>query len=169
MRPPMHPEQIEARRPARTGRRASLLLAVLLASASAAGAAPASAHPQAARGLPSATVERAIDAAESQKGAPYVWGGSGPGGFDCSGLVQWSFAQAGVDLPRVADAQTRAGTRIGYSSAERGDILYWSDGGSAYHVAIYLGNGRMIDAPHSGEQVRERDVHHGNLGGAVRL
>lgn len=116
------------------------------------------------------TVEDAISAAESKKGTPYRWGGTGPNGFDCSGLVQWAYKQAGVELPRVAHDQVGAGTRVSYSDARRGDILYWADsGGYAYHVAIYLGDGRMIDAPNSGDHVRERDVHKHDLAGAVRL
>ncbi|WP_159944127.1 MULTISPECIES: C40 family peptidase [unclassified Nocardiopsis] len=120
--------------------------------------------------LSSSKVEEAISAAESQKGTPYGWGGTGPHRFDCSGLVQWSFKQAGMSLPRVAHDQVRSGTRVSYSDARRGDILYWADsGGYAYHVAIYLGDGRMIDAPRSGDHVRERAVHRHNLRGAVRL
>jgi cell wall-associated NlpC family hydrolase len=177
----------------RSGSRA-LAVAALTAAALAAGAVPAPAqsvqppepaHPaqQAAAtardsaeprrvhlALPTSTVEDAISAAESQKGTPYRWGGTGPNGFDCSGLVQWSYKQAGVSLPRIAHDQVGSGTRVSYSSARRGDLLYWADsGGYAYHVAIYLGDGRMIDAPRSGDHVRERDVHHQNLAGAVRL
>ncbi|OOC56618.1 MULTISPECIES: C40 family peptidase [Nocardiopsis] len=174
----------------RSGPRA-IAVAALTAAALAAGSAPALAQPvqplrpvqhlsaaeQASDGsrrvhqaLSAPKAERAIDAAESQKGTPYVWGGESPRGFDCSGLVQWAYQQAGVGLPRIAHDQSRAGTRIPYSEARRGDLLYWANsGGYAYHVAIYLGDGRMIDAPRSGDHVRERDVHHYNLGGAVRL
>ncbi|WP_019610441.1 C40 family peptidase [Nocardiopsis sp. CNS-639] len=179
--------------PRRSGGRA-LAVAALTAAALTAGTAPALAQPaqslqpvrpaqQAAptaqdsagprrvhMSLSRSTVEDAIDAAESKKGTPYRWGGTGPNGFDCSGLVQWAYKQAGVDLPRIAHDQVGAGTRVSYSNARRGDILYWADsGGYAYHVAIYLGDGRMIDAPNSGDHVRERDVHKHGLAGAVRL
>ncbi|QUX28772.1 C40 family peptidase [Nocardiopsis akebiae] len=179
--------------PRRSGGRA-LAVAALTAAALTAGAAPAPAQPvqppqpvrpaqQAAptaqdsagprrvhMSLSTSTVEGAINAAESKKGTPYRWGGTGPNGFDCSGLVQWAYKQAGVELPRIAHDQVGAGTRVSYSNARRGDILYWADsGGYAYHVAIYLGDGRMIDAPNSGDHVRERDVHKHGLAGAVRL
>ncbi|MEE2051233.1 C40 family peptidase [Nocardiopsis tropica] len=196
MRLPRQHEQRQACRPTDPGRQASparprrggprsLTAAALAAAFLSSGTAPALAqHAQPApaapgagaparvhqAALPSSTVEKAISAAESKKGTPYGWGGTGPDSFDCSGLVQWSFAQAGVDLPRVAHDQVREGTRVSYSDARRGDILYWADGGGyAYHVAIYLGGGRMIDAPKSGDQVRERDVNRYNLAGAVRL
>ena len=127
-------------------------------------------EPEEEDGLPSATIEKAISAAESKKGTPYRWGGTGPNGFDCSGLVQWSYKQAGVSLPRVAHDQVKAGTRISYSEARRGDLLYWTRNGKpAHHVAIYLGDGRMIDAPRTGDHVRERAVTRQNLAGAVRL
>lgn len=127
-------------------------------------------EPEERDGLPSSTIEKAISAAESKKGTPYRWGGTGPNGFDCSGLVQWSYKQAGVSLPRVAHDQVKAGTRISYSEARRGDLLYWSRNGKpAHHVAIYLGDGRMIDAPRTGDHVRERAVTRQNLAGAVRL
>ncbi|WP_026126973.1 C40 family peptidase [Nocardiopsis xinjiangensis] len=190
---PRHHEQIKvcrtriAERQARPDRNPTrgaraLTAAALAAAALAAGAAPAAAHaaqtpsspptPSAERvhqSLADATVEEAINAAESQAGTPYAWGGTGPDSFDCSGLVQWAFGEAGIDLPRITYDQVAQGSKISYDNAQRGDILYWSDGGPAYHVAIYLGDGRMIDAPNSGGQVGERDVHHANLAGAVRL
>jgi cell wall-associated NlpC family hydrolase len=178
--------------PARARRRTprALAVAVLAAAALAAGGTPALAQPahtapaapvahaapssQSAerihQALSSTAVEKAISAAEAQKGKPYAWGGTGPNSFDCSGLVQHSFKQAGVSLPRIAQDQVNSGTRVSYANARRGDILYWTDnGGYAYHVAIYLGGGRMIDAPRSGGSIAERDVTRYNLAGAVRL
>jgi len=198
MRLPRQHEQSQACRPTDPGRQASpahptrsggprsLTVAAVAAAILASGAAPALAQsPQSAGGaevaaspggperihqaLSSSTIEKAIRAAKSQRGTPYGWGGTGPDAFDCSGLVQWSFGQAGVSLPRIAEDQVQEGTKVSYEDAKRGDILYWSDGGYAYHVAIYLGGDRMIDAPHSGDHVRERDVNHYNLAGAVRL
>ncbi|MCY9787386.1 C40 family peptidase [Nocardiopsis sp. EMB25] len=181
-----HHEQIPACRPGRPGRQAvpvrtaaraialatAFLLAAALAPAPALGAAAETAPPsdRVHQRLSAPMVETAIRAAESKKGTPYGWGGTGPHAFDCSGLVQWSFRQAGVELPRIAHDQVAVGTRIPYSQARRGDLVYWSDsGGYVYHVGIYLGRGRMIDAPESGDHVRERDVFHHDLGGAVRL
>ncbi|GHD27906.1 C40 family peptidase [Nocardiopsis kunsanensis] len=189
---PRHHEQIKAcrtrivKRQARPdqnpARGARALTTAALAAALAVGAAPAAAHtaqapsspptPPAERvhqSLSDSTVEQVIDAAESQAGTPYAWGGTGPDSFDCSGLVQWAFGEAGIDLPRVTHDQVARGSKVSYENAQRGDILYWSDGGYAYHVAIYLGDGRMIDAPNSGGRVGERDVYHANLAGAVRL
>ncbi|QVQ50405.1 C40 family peptidase [Spiractinospora alimapuensis] len=123
--------------------------------------------------LSSESVESAIDAAESKLGAPYVWGGSGPDNFDCSGLVQWAFAQAGVSLPRVTHEQWTVGPRLDYSEAERGDLLFWRTDPNQpdyiSHVAIYLGDGQMIEAPSSGQVVRVTDVRFSGFAGVVRI
>ncbi len=115
--------------------------------------------------------EVAVQAALSQQGVPYKWGGETPGSdFDCSGLVQWAFGQAGATLPRVATDQYKAGPVVTKPSVntpeqwlkalQRGDLLYWNTAGTPniQHVAIYLGNGDMIDAPHSGAVVAIRKV-----------
>ena len=95
----------------------------------------------------------AIDAAMSQRGVPYVWGGETPGvGFDCSGLVQWSFAQAGISLPRTSGAQYAATTHIPLADIQPGDLLFYGPGGSE-HVAMYVGGGSMIEAPFTGASV----------------
>ncbi|MFJ4618468.1 NlpC/P60 family protein [Streptomyces sp. NPDC088812] len=105
------------------------------------GAAPASGRAAAA-----------LAAARSALGRPYVWGANGPSGFDCSGLVQWSYAQAGVSLPRTSQAQAYAGRRVPLSQARPGDIVtYRSDAG---HVGMYAGNGQVIHAPYPGAPVR---------------
>ena len=103
----------------------------------------------------------AIQAAESQIGVPYVWGGETPGvGFDCSGLVQWSWAQAGVSLPRTSGAQFGATTQIPLADIEPGDLLFYGPGG-ADHVAMYVGGGEMIEAPETGETVHITGVRTG--------
>jgi cell wall-associated NlpC family hydrolase len=95
----------------------------------------------------------AIAAAESQLGVPYVFGGETPGvGFDCSGLVQWAWAQAGVGLPRTSGAQMGATTPVSVADLEPGDLLFYGPGGSD-HVAMYIGGGSMIEAPHTGASV----------------
>lgn len=86
-------------------------------------------------------------------GVPYVWGGTTPAGFDCSGLVQYVFRQAGVSLPRTSQAQGSVGTSIPLSQAQPGDLLFWGSAGSYYHVAIYAGNGQYIHAPAPGQSV----------------
>ncbi|MER6623095.1 NlpC/P60 family protein [Streptomyces sp. NPDC000931] len=100
----------------------------------------------------SARAAAAVAAARSALGRPYVWGAEGPSAFDCSGLTQWSYAQAGVALPRTSQAQRYAGRRIPLSEARPGDlVVYRSD---ASHVGMYMGNGQVIHAPHPGAPVR---------------
>jgi cell wall-associated NlpC family hydrolase len=94
----------------------------------------------------------AIAAARSALGKPYVWGASGPSGFDCSGLMQWSYGQAGVALPRTSQGQRFAGRQVPLSQAQPGDLVtYRSD---ASHVGMYMGNGQVIHAPYPGAPVR---------------
>ena len=99
-----------------------------------------------------------LRAAESRRGLPYVWGAAGPSAFDCSGLVQWSFAQAGISMPRVAADQARAGAAVPVSQLQPGDLLFYhtdpTDPGYISHVAIYVGNGWMIQAPQPGMDVQ---------------
>ncbi|RAG83897.1 hypothetical protein DN069_20045, partial [Streptacidiphilus pinicola] len=93
----------------------------------------------------------------AQLGKPYVWGGNGPYGYDCSGLVQQAFFRAGITLPRVAAEQYRATTPIPPNRLRRGDLIFWSSSSRSsgiHHVAIYLGGGRYIEAPHRGADVR---------------
>jgi hypothetical protein len=98
-----------------------------------------------------------LRAAESRLGMPYVWGAAGPISFDCSGLVQWSFAQAGVRMPRVAADQALTGPSVPISELRPGDLLFYHTDPSApdyvSHVAVYLGNGWMIQAPRTGLDV----------------
>ncbi len=109
-----------------------------------------------------AGVAGAIQAAESQLGVPYVWGGETPGvGFDCSGLVQWSFAQAGISLPRTSGAQYGATTHIPLADIQPGDLLFYGADGSE-HVAMYIGGGTMIEAPYTGAHVWETGVRTGD-------
>jgi cell wall-associated NlpC family hydrolase len=109
-------------------------------------------------GLTTAQLTSMLQAAVSRLGMPYVWGAAGPTSFDCSGLVQWSFAQAGVVMPRVAAAQALTGPAIPVSQAQPGDLLFYRTDPTApdyiSHVAIYLGKGWMIQAPEPGEDVQ---------------
>jgi cell wall-associated NlpC family hydrolase len=110
----------------------------------------------------------ALAAAESQIGVPYVWGGESPGrGFDCSGLVQWAWRQAGVDLPRTAAAQYDAIPHVPLSDLQPGDLLFWGDGGIS-HVGMYVGGGEIINAPETGELVRIEPIWDNGLVGAGR-
>jgi cell wall-associated NlpC family hydrolase len=108
------------------------------------------------RGAPSPAALVAVRAALSQLGTPYAWGGETTGGFDCSGLVQWAFAHAGLLLPRVAQAQFDAGPRLPpVAPLLAGDLVFFGASTRAVtHVGIYLGDGRLVDAPHPGAAVR---------------
>lgn len=112
----------------------------------------------------------AVRAAESQIGVPYRWGGEQPGvGFDCSGLTQWSWRQAGVGIPRTAQAQYDAIPHVSLGNLEPGDLLFWGYGtGDIYHVAMYVGNGDVIQAPQTGEDVQIDPIYGNQLVGAGR-
>ncbi|MFD5325095.1 NlpC/P60 family protein [Streptomyces sp. NPDC127092] len=99
----------------------------------------------------------AVIAARSAIGRPYVWGATGPSAFDCSGLMVWSYRQAGIALPRTSQAQRNAGRRIPLSQAQPGDLVTYR--GDASHVAIYAGNGQVIHAPYPGARVRYDPVN----------
>jgi cell wall-associated NlpC family hydrolase len=114
-----------------------------------------------------------LQAAAGRVGKPYVWGATGPDAFDCSGLVQWSFARAGIRMPRVSQQQWFAGPHVPYSLARPGDLLFWhydpTDPTDIDHVAIYAGNGMMLVAPHTGDFVKYVAVPLNNLAGVVRV
>ncbi|WP_062211668.1 C40 family peptidase [Streptomyces sp. NBRC 109706] len=92
--------------------------------------------------------QAALNAAATKLGAPYVWAATGPNSFDCSGLTSWAYAQAGVSLPRVSQAQANAGTRVGMSELAPGDLVFFYP--ELTHVGIYAGNGQMLHAPRPG-------------------
>ncbi len=128
-----------------------LFAALVLAALAGCASAPV-ARVEAAPGA----AERAAGHALKLVGWPYRYGGSTPSkGFDCSGLVQYSFRQAGVTLPRSTEDQARASTRIRVSALRRGDLLFFDEEGrKKSHVGIYLGEGRFVHAPSSGKHVR---------------
>ena len=97
----------------------------------------------------------AVAVARAQLGKPYRWGGSGPHAFDCSGLTSFAWAQAGVDLPRTSRDQYRATTRISRDQLRPGDLVFYHSPIS--HVAMYIGNGRVVEAPNSSHPVRIRE------------
>ena len=118
-------------------------------------------------------VQRVIAIAKSRIGSPYVYGAAGPNAFDCSGFTSWVFGQVGIGLPRTAAEQWNAGAHVPYSQAQPGDILAWASDptvpGYVSHVGIYLGNGMMIAAQHTGTVVSILPVYTSGLLGAVRF
>jgi cell wall-associated NlpC family hydrolase len=111
----------------------------------------------------------ALKFALAHLGWPYLWGGEGPGGFDCSGLVQAAYQAAGILLPRVAQDQYYATTKLGPNEALKpGDLLFFGTAGNIHHVGIYLGGGLMVDAPHPGAVVRIESYAWQDYFGATR-
>lgn len=123
------------------------------------GIAPAPFAPQQTVG------QRAADAAMSKVGAPYVYGASGPNAFDCSGLVQWSYRQAGLELPRTSYEQLNAGTPVSTDALQPGDVVSYYGGG---HSAVYVGDGNVVHASTAGEPVKVAPVSSMPITGARR-
>lgn len=108
-----------------------------------------------------------VDAARSKIGSPYGWGATGPNAFDCSGLTSWAYQQVGKNIPRTSQAQASQGTQVSQHAMQPGDIIAYYGGAS--HVAIYAGNGMMIDALNSGSTVQERPVNYMPIHSVVRF
>lgn len=108
-----------------------------------------------------------IQLAEQQVGKPYLWGADGPNAFDCSGLTQWTWDQFGVALPRVAANQQSWAIPVPISQLEPGDLVFF--GSPAHHVGLYLGDGLMVDAPHTGTNVTVESIWWPDLTGFGRV
>jgi cell wall-associated NlpC family hydrolase len=117
-----------------------------------AAVAPVPAVPPVKIAPPPSTGARALAAALTAKGTPYVWGGTRPGGFDCSGLMLWSFKKAGLSLPRTAAAQSVVGQPVSLANLQPGDLVFFYSPVS--HVGIYVGNGQVLNAPQTGDVVK---------------
>nr|WP_184080861.1 C40 family peptidase [Nocardiopsis mwathae] len=106
----------------------------------------------------------AVEWALKQVGKPYVWGGEGPGGFDCSGLTMKAWQAAGVTIPRVTTDQYRIGQRVSLDELQPGDLLFYdttdlgAPGPAPSHVTMYIGDGQMVNAPSSGQTVRTEPI-----------
>ncbi|MFF4698045.1 C40 family peptidase [Streptomyces chattanoogensis] len=106
---------------------------------------------------------------KAQLGKAYVLGATGSSSYDCSGLTQAAFRQIGIDLPRVSQDQSTTGTQVGLDNLQVGDILYWGSAGSAYHVAVYVGDGKFIGAQNPSTGIVERPLSYDMPTGAVRV
>ncbi|MER6918994.1 C40 family peptidase [Streptomyces spiralis] len=110
-----------------------------------------------------------ISFVKAQIGKSYVMGATGPSAYDCSGLVQAAFKQVGISLPRVSQDQSTAGTQVSLSNLQPGDILYWGGAGSAYHVAVYVGDGMFVGAQNPSTGIVEKPLSYDPPTGAVRV
>lgn len=98
--------------------------------------------------------EQAVDIAMQYLGVPYVWGGTTPDGFDCSGLVQYVYAQLGINISRTSQEQSTNGWEVSQGELKAGDLVFFANGHGVHHVGIYIGNGQFIHAPMSGDVVK---------------
>ncbi|NHD18583.1 MULTISPECIES: C40 family peptidase [unclassified Actinopolyspora] len=108
---------------------------------------------------------KVVDYARKQLGSPYVWGAEGPNRFDCSGLTQRAWAAAGVEIPRVSQDQYHSGgAMVPLSKARSGDLVFWGhgrDSNSVHHVALYIGDNKVLHAPQPGEKVEITELWDG--------
>lgn len=129
------------------------------AQAAAKASAKASA-PKAVSNAPASSKGQAIvNEAKKYLGIKYVYGGSTPKGFDCSGLVKYVCAKNGISLSRTSAAQSRQGVTVSKSNLQPGDLLFFAKNGRVHHVGIYVGNGQMIHAPHTGSYVKYDSIN----------
>ena len=108
----------------------------------------------------------AVEWAYKELGKPYVWGAAGPNSFDCSGLTQYVWAKAGVYLDHYTGSQWNEGQHVSRDQLQPGDLVFF--GSDLHHVGIYIGNGNMIEAPHTGADVRISGAFRSDYAGAVR-
>ena len=111
------------------------------------------------RGAHPGATATAVALAMTFQGTPYVWGGAKPGGFDCSGLLYYAFGQQGLSLPRVAEDQAKVGTYVPQSQLQPGDAVFFADSsGYIHHMGMYVGGGKMLHAPQTGDVVKIVDI-----------
>ncbi|MFD0898790.1 C40 family peptidase [Actinomadura sediminis] len=110
---------------------------------------------------------RALKHAMSKLGRPYVWGAAGPGSFDCSGLTMWAYKQVGINLPHYTGSQFASGVRVSRSELQPGDLVFFHS--DLHHMGMYVGDGKMIHAPHTGDVVRIAPMAGRPFAGGVRV
>lgn len=132
-----------------------------------------SAVPATASAPASSKGQAIVNTAMKYLGVPYVWGGTSPSGFDCSGLVQYACRANGVSVARVAADQRNCGTYVSRENLQPGDLVFFAKGGHIHHVGIYVGNGNMIHAPQTGDVVKISSINTeyriSQYAGAVRV
>ena len=133
-----------------------LALTVVLSVGGAAEIASASSAEAAV--MTSAKRTKVVKVAATRAGSMYRYGAMGPRRFDCSGLVKWSYARVGRNLPRTSSAQYRSTQHIGRSQRRAGDLVFFMSRGRVYHVGIYAGGGKLWDAPRPGKRVTKRTI-----------
>lgn len=116
---------------------------------------------------PAAGADAAIAEARRQIGKPYEWGGSGPDSFDCSGLTGWAWRAGGKKLSHSSRAQFSETSRVSFENIKPGDLLFYGD--PIHHVALYIGDGQMIEAPQTGKNVRYASIYRQDYTGAGRV
>jgi cell wall-associated NlpC family hydrolase len=118
-----------------------------------------------------AGASQVVQLAQKYLGTKYTWGGASPKtGFDCSGFAQWLYGHFGVHLPRTSQQQWRVGTPVARNQLKPGDLLFFEPGASGPgHEAMYIGNGHMIEAPHTGATVRIASINRADYMGARRV
>ena len=115
---------------------------------------------------PSPSAQIAVNTAEAQLGKPYVYAGSGPDVFDCSGLTMYAWAAAGVSIPHNAEAQYDSLPHVAMSDLPPGDLVFFGD--PIHHVGMFVGDGTMIEAPYTGVDVRYHTIYRPDYAGAAR-
>ncbi|MEY8566682.1 NlpC/P60 family protein [Corynebacterium sp.] len=116
---------------------------------------------------PNSVGQKIADAAMSKQGAPYSWGAAGPNAFDCSGLTSWAHQQVGKSIPRTSGEQAASGTPVSIDALQPGDVVSYYSGAS--HVAIYIGDGKIVHALNEGSPVQVNDLNYMPINNAVRF
>jgi cell wall-associated NlpC family hydrolase len=161
------PASVASARPARAVAAGQPSLPALRSPARLPGSVPLTRRPTVKRKRPSLG-ERAVQIAARELGTPYRYGGSTPGGFDCSGLTSWVYGRLGIELPHNAAAQYARGRPVDRRHLKPGDLVFFHGLG---HVGLYIGRGRIIHAPQSGRRVEIQSlaVRSGAVEGARRI
>ncbi len=159
-RPPSERPRTRSGRPSRSPRPTPSRRA---ADRAGAAGAPGRSRARPRRPAPSGGAEAAIAFARAQLGEPYQWGAAGPGSWDCSGLTMGAWSAGGKSLPHYSVAQYQQSTPITAGQLQPGDLVFWgssSSSSSIYHVALYVGDGRIIHAPRTGRPVTEESMYY---------